>query len=274
MDDSVNQFIITCDDCGLSEGINDAAIQLHEASILTTATVMTNFDAAAHAMRAFRYYPDLCVGVHLNLTDGHPLTNAPGLTMADGRFQPRTMLFTRAVFNSAAYLAAIEDEMAAQIEAFLSWGVQPTHLTTHMHFHIMPALRDIVFRLAERYNVPWVRAFKPASTVIPYNFLMQKPADVFSPDSLSITPDYVTSLQAWLNQPPQQLADTLLSLHGLTEIVVHADSYDDATYPADMNHSPAERYREMTYIQDLHRALSQGGEPFRIGDPAEGVLVA
>jgi predicted glycoside hydrolase/deacetylase ChbG (UPF0249 family) len=266
------QLIITADDCGLSEGINETALDLYERGLLTTATVMMNFEATEHALGLFQDVPGLRVGVHLNLTDGYPLTAGTadnGLIQSDGRFQPRTVLFPRGVFPANTWLDAVREEMVAQIETYHAMtGRLPDHLTTHMHFHILPSLRGLVIELAEEYGIQWVRAFETTSTVIPFNFLMQEPTELFHPDNLRITPDYIVSIQAWLSQEPARLVQTLRGLNGLIEIVLHPDDPDDATYPADMNHKPSERARERDYLIRMVACMADHEDAFTLGDPA------
>lgn len=275
MNDTVKrQLIITSDDCGLSEGINNTALNLHEAGIVTTATLMMNFPATEHAVKMIQQHPSLRSGVHLNLTDGYPLTEiAPnaGLIHNDGRFMPRTMLFTRGVFPGPSWTEAVRSEMTAQIEHYIGMmGHKPDHLTTHMHFHMLPTLRDLVLELAEQYGVQWVRAFETRSSIIPFNFLVQAPSELFHPDNRRITPDYITSLQAWLGQEPSELVNTLMGLEGLIEIVVHPDIPDDPTYPDDMNHSPDARSQERDYLLRFIEALGSYRDAFLIADPANG----
>ncbi|MEM6530918.1 MAG: ChbG/HpnK family deacetylase, partial [Chloroflexota bacterium] len=234
MEQQLARLIVTADDCGLSEGINNTALDLHRQGIVTTATVLMNFPATQHALDMLAATPTLCGGVHLNLTDGFPLSIIrpdTGLVLPDGRFQPRTLLFSRALFPTPAWEEAVRAEMTAQIETYIRLaGKHPDHLTTHMHFHVVPSLRDIVLELAATYNVPWIRVFKTSSTIIPFSFWVQEPEELFHPDNLQITPDYLTSIQAWLTQQPDVLVGTLGQLNGLTEIVVHPDVPDDPTY--------------------------------------------
>src|SRR5437762_4661691 len=79
-------LIVTSDDCGLSPGINLATLDLHAQGIVSSASVMTNFPSTQHALELFRAYPSLSVGVHLNLSEGAPLTHSASLTGRDGRF--------------------------------------------------------------------------------------------------------------------------------------------------------------------------------------------
>jgi len=267
------QLIITADDVGLSEGINQAAHQLFCDGILTTVTMLMNFEATEHAMQLLGASPGLKAGVHLNLTDGYPLTDVPdgiGLTLSDGHFQPRTLLFPRSLFPSDDWKTAAEAEMKAQIEAFIAQRDQlPNHLTTHMHFHIMPSLREMVFRLADNYGIPWVRVYQTSSTIIPYNFWVQQPDQLFQPDNDNMTPDYLTSVQAWLTQDPSFLVKTLRSLTGMTEIVVHPSIEVDDTYPIEMSHPPQARFVEVGYIRQVVDLLREDEANFVISDPAD-----
>ena len=239
---------------------------------MTTATVLMNFEATDHAMNMLADAPTLKAGVHLNLTNGYPLTDVPdgsGLTLSDGRFQPRTLLFPRALFPSEEWRYAARQEMVAQIESFIAqYGKPPDHLTTHMHFHILPSLREMVLELAQDYGVPWVRVYQTSSTVVPYNFWVQQPDQLFHPDNDNMTPDYLTSVQAWLSQQPAQFVDTLRGLSGVTEIVVHPDTIDDPTYPAEMSHLPEARAAELDYIQRVADILHDDETDFVIADPA------
>jgi predicted glycoside hydrolase/deacetylase ChbG (UPF0249 family) len=47
--------------------------------------------------------------------------------------------------------------MRAQIRRILDAGLEPTHLDTHKHTHLLPPVLDAVVRLSEEYKIPWVR---------------------------------------------------------------------------------------------------------------------
>ena len=173
----MNALIVTCDDCGLSEGVNIATLDLYQRGIAGGASVMTNFPAAAHALDLFRACPGLSVGIHLNLTDGFPLTPIPagtGLIRPDGRFRPIAHLAWQALFLSARTLSVIEEELTAQFDVLVRAGFAPRHVTTHLQFHVLPSLRRIVLRLAHAYHVPWVRPHRVRATVVPWNPLLAR----------------------------------------------------------------------------------------------------
>jgi predicted glycoside hydrolase/deacetylase ChbG (UPF0249 family) len=251
------QLTITADDCGLSEGINQAALHLYKMGLIQAVSIMTNFPAADHAFELFRTHTDLEPGVHLTLSDGTPLTdmNTSEIVKSDGHFRNQYILYAQSLFASDALLEAMRQEMAAQIEQFLAHDVQPAHLTTHCHFHVFPAVRQIVYDLAETYQVNWVRNSDFRLSIVPFNPVVDKaPSDSSVPHPF-IVPDYVVSLKDWLSVDPQEMLNEILTLQGRVELVVHPSTASDTTYPAEVSYTPAERYRELRYLQSLQHLL-------------------
>ncbi len=258
----MNQRIVTCDDCGMSEGINLAAAELHEKGIATAASIMTNLAATPHAFALFAHYPALETGIHLNLTEGVPLSHPPrssALTDSGGRFRSRAFLFTAALLPGTTYLRQIENELTAQIETFLEAGQPPAHLTTHMHFHVLPTLRAITVRLAARYGIPWMRSFHPQTTVLPYTAPIQQMLPGPGSDSAGITtPDYLAGVYFWVGRPPGVLCQRLDTLPGTSEIVVHPGHAADPTFPQHGAYLPRQRAAETRYMEALHPLLRAG----------------
>jgi predicted glycoside hydrolase/deacetylase ChbG (UPF0249 family) len=58
-------------------------------------------------------------------------------------------------------------ELEAQIEAALEAGLAVQHLDSHMHFHAIPSLGQLVGDLALRYDVPAVRNPDFAAFIMP-----------------------------------------------------------------------------------------------------------
>jgi predicted glycoside hydrolase/deacetylase ChbG (UPF0249 family) len=245
----MNSVLVTCDDCGLSEGINRAALALHELGIAGSASVMVNFPATRHALDLFRQAPSFNVGVHLNLTDGFPLTTMPaasGLLRPDGRFRAMPSLIRRSLAPAAGYLSTVEAELRAQIDVVAQGGLSVQHLSTHLHFHAIPALRAIVLRLAEAYHVSWVRPWRLRATILPFNPLLDR---ALGANGRDLRPDYLAVVKHWLGRRPADLARALAHLHGNVELVVHPGIEADHTFPRDVNHSPRERLNETQYLE-------------------------
>jgi predicted glycoside hydrolase/deacetylase ChbG (UPF0249 family) len=126
---------------------------------------MANMPAAHEAVEITKKLPSLGVGVHLNLTEGKPLSqpaDVRALLGADGELDCST---TKLAFFSLAgpkTRGAIRTELAAQIQWVIESGVKPTHLDSHKHFHTFPVVFSIVCQLARRFQIPAIRfAFEP-----------------------------------------------------------------------------------------------------------------
>src|SRR5512143_2762317 len=62
-------LIVNADDFGLSAGVNRGIIRAHEEGILTSASLMVRYPAAAEAARYALQHPRLSVGLHLDLAE-------------------------------------------------------------------------------------------------------------------------------------------------------------------------------------------------------------
>jgi predicted glycoside hydrolase/deacetylase ChbG (UPF0249 family) len=51
----------------------------------------------------------------------------------------------------------IQEEIEAQVEKILRAGLEPTHLDTHKHTHLMPPVLESLCRISEHFSIPWVR---------------------------------------------------------------------------------------------------------------------
>lgn len=130
------QLIITCDDGGMSPGIDEAVIQLYEEGIASTVSVMSNMPHARTALASYREHPGLEIGVHLNLTEGQALSKAIQRTsiVRDEIFRGRVQCFMQGLLLTEASRTFILDELEAQIQVFIDEGISPAHITTHHHF--------------------------------------------------------------------------------------------------------------------------------------------
>src|SRR5215831_18887573 len=63
------QLIITADDFGLTQGVNEAIVRAHRNGVVTSASLMVNGGAFDSAVELAKQSPSLDIGLHLNLTD-------------------------------------------------------------------------------------------------------------------------------------------------------------------------------------------------------------
>ncbi len=159
------RIIINADDFGLCDGVNQAVAQAHSDGVLTSATIMANMPAAEEAVKIAKKLPTLGVGVHLNLTEGRPISKDPcidRLLDADGQFAKSPIMLSLLSLAGHKSREAIRAELSAQIQWVIDHGLKPTHLDSHKHIHAFPALFSVICQLAGRFGIPAIRfTFEP-----------------------------------------------------------------------------------------------------------------
>ena len=132
-------LIPNADDFGFTRDVNEGIIEAHRNGILTATTIMATGSAFHHAVELARENPELDVGVHLVLVGsaGFP-PNLLQLPLSLGRMR-------------------IYDELVLQVRKVVDAGLQPTHLDTHKHTHLLPPVFNAVLRIADEFHIPWVR---------------------------------------------------------------------------------------------------------------------
>ncbi len=154
-------LIVNCDDVGSSHSANVAAFRAMTYGVATSASLMVPCPWAAEAARMFEGLP---MGVHLTLTSEHAgyrwrsLTGAASLHDPGGFLPPTT-----ALAHAQQDLGEVRAECHAQVDAALAWGVDVTHIDTHMDvLHASEALFAIYLDLAAEIGVPVRLPFSPA----------------------------------------------------------------------------------------------------------------
>ena len=143
-------LIVNADDFGLSKGQNYGIVEACRHGVVTSTTAMVNGDAIEHAAALSRDLPELGVGMHFVLTLGMPLTPMPGLT--------REGLLGKWIWEMAGQgtlpLEAIARELDCQFNRFVDlFGREPTHIDSHHHVHMIPAIFPVVAEFARRKGV-------------------------------------------------------------------------------------------------------------------------
>lgn len=205
-------LIVNCDDLGSSASANRAIGQAVDAGAATSATLMVPcpwaLDGAAKAKAGG-------IGVHLTLTCEYPAYRWRALTGArslhDGQGYMRSA--TWAVWDDAL-LDEVRAECVAQIEQAYAWGVDVTHLDTHMGTMQLEArFYAIMLELAARYRLPIRMIGAKAEEVAGF------PARALAAEGGILHADYTIDL--W-RRPPETLANRLQDLRpGVTELFLH-----------------------------------------------------
>jgi predicted glycoside hydrolase/deacetylase ChbG (UPF0249 family) len=164
----VKYLIVNADDLGWTDGVNRGIAEAHNKGIVTSASILANGSAFARGAALARATPSLGIGIHLNLSNGPPLSAAAEVTSlvnASGEFEggPESLLMRMA--RRTLRLKEIESEWEKQIRKVLEADIQPTHLDGHKHVHMLPGLFQIALRLAKRHGIAAVRISHEASSL-------------------------------------------------------------------------------------------------------------
>lgn len=145
-----NLLIVNADDFGLSRGQNYGIIEACRRGIVTSTTALVNGEAVEHAAQLSRDVPALGVGMHFVLTLGMPLSPMPGLTR-DGQLGKWIWELAE---QDALPLEEITRELDCQFNRFVDvFGKEPTHIDSHHHVHMIPAIFPLVAEFARRKGV-------------------------------------------------------------------------------------------------------------------------
>lgn len=151
--EDVSLILINCDDLGMSHESTRAALAALRSGTATSATLIVPATGAAEAAEQTR---GESVGVHLTLNSEwefdrwRPLTPAPSLCDPDG-----SLCRNPADTCNQADAEEVRAEFHAQIERAIAWGIEPTHLDSHMYLvQERSDFFDIYLDLACEYELP------------------------------------------------------------------------------------------------------------------------
>lgn len=177
-------IVFHADDFGMSAAVNAGILRAFREGFLTSTSLLANAPAVAEACAA---WPELAtqlreraipsapmrqsvgdclnefdLGVHLNLTQGQPLTtNYPTeLLNPQGQFPGIGATFNKLRQLKAPLRQSVMAELQAQIDRVLDLGIRPTHLNGHQYVEMIPEITAMIPELAARYSIPTVRVAK------------------------------------------------------------------------------------------------------------------
>jgi hopanoid biosynthesis associated protein HpnK len=154
-------LIVTADDFGADEAVNEAVERGHVDGILTAASLMVTGNAMADAVTRARRLPRLGVGLHLVLVEGRPALppdRIPDLVDRDGLFRTNMVRAGIDIFFRPAVRRQLAAEIEAQFAAFAATGLSLDHVNAHKHFHLHPTIAGLILSIGRRYGLHAMRA--------------------------------------------------------------------------------------------------------------------
>ncbi|MDR0843192.1 MAG: hopanoid biosynthesis-associated protein HpnK [Acidobacteriota bacterium] len=262
----MKKIIVTGDDFGLAQPVNEAIVLAHAGGILTAASLMPGAAYCADAVEKARQHPTLRVGLHLTLVEGRPVCApklVPDLVDDGGEFSTQLVRSGFRFFFLPSVRRQLEKEIRAQFEAFARTGLELDHADAHNHMHLHPTVLGLMLRVGKEYGLTAVRlpqepplrswragghSLAPRLTssvfLTPWVFLMKRTlrrAGVKCNDWLFGMSDSGAMTEATLQRILQNLPD------GITEICCH---------PATRRSPEIDRTMPSYHHEDEFRALT------------------
>ena len=157
------RFIIHADDFGKSESVTRAIDEVVMRRLCDETSLMVNMPYANEAVDLARKngYANR-VGMHINLTEGMPLTESirrcPRFCNSDGSFSKSFHMSTAARFSlTAGERRAVRDELDAQLRRFISYGGLMMRIDSHHHVHTDWSIYRLLVPLAMKYGFKTMR---------------------------------------------------------------------------------------------------------------------
>jgi hopanoid biosynthesis associated protein HpnK len=153
-------LLLTADDFGLTEAVNEGIERAHRDGALTHASLMVGGPAAADAVRRARGLPGLRVGLHLVAVEGPavlPPAAIPALVDARGWFPSDQLRLGLRYFFLPHVRRQLAAEIRAQFAAFAATGLRLSHADAHKHMHLHPTVGAMLLRTGAAFGLPRIR---------------------------------------------------------------------------------------------------------------------
>jgi predicted glycoside hydrolase/deacetylase ChbG (UPF0249 family) len=234
----------------MAHSVNAATIKGFESGLVNSGSIMVPCPWFSEIATYARANPQADLGLHLTLTSEWTSFRWGPVTSKD---RVSSLLDKNGYFHLTESEAAakadpkeVEMEIRAQIERARAFGIQPTHLDSHMGtLYQSKALFEVFLRVAREYKLP-VRVAKTWFARADFLPSTLNPDDVFIDRVLDINTEVA---------PPDWAkfySDAIKKLEpGVTEIVIHL-AYDDAEMRGATHDHPnwgaAWRQRDLDYF--------------------------
>lgn len=157
----MKRLIVSADDFGFSESINEGIVKAYEEGIVTHLNLMPAggaFDDALTKARALKLRE---AGAHLVLTEEMIPLSGPhrvvSLVRKNNKFHRSHKEFFLNLLLRKIDVPHIYRELKNQLEILKKTGIRLTCLSSHEHIHMVGAILRIFLKLAEEYDIPSVR---------------------------------------------------------------------------------------------------------------------
>lgn len=177
-------IIVNADDFGMSPEINEAIMESFRNKYISTTTMMANMPGFEDAVELYHKEKlNNCVGAHLNLSEGKPLTEKIHQFKKFSNTEREMFKSYKGHLLTSNEKSVVYHELNTQIKKLLKHGIKPTHLDTHHHTHHLWDIGKVIIELAKNHNIPAIRlcfnygkiiSYKTKMYSIVYNYRLRK----------------------------------------------------------------------------------------------------
>lgn len=157
------RIIINADDFGMAASSDKAILQSFSYGVLSSTTIVANgatFESACQQVHEHHLLHR--VGLHINLTDGIPLTEEikkrNRFCDENGLFLPKQTTFNRLLAPLRSdERKALADEIRAQIHRCREQGLPLTHADSHNHVHTELMVGAVIMNVLKEEGIHYLR---------------------------------------------------------------------------------------------------------------------
>jgi chitin disaccharide deacetylase len=219
-------LIIHADDLGVSHSENMASIHAMEKGVVSSASIMVPCPWFPEIAAYAKTHPDADFGLHLTLTSEWKLYKWRPVTPHD---EVSSLLDehgylneTTGAFLKNAKAQDVEKELRNQIERAKQFGIDPTHLDSHMAAAISSSdFLQILLKLGREYKLP-VHVGRQFSQLFGFDFAKHMTDSDIDVDHtiMASGPDYKNGMENFYTEQLKSLNP------GLNVLLLHA-AYDN-----------------------------------------------
>ena len=184
------KVVVHADDLGICASATSGIVDLHRRGRLDRVSVLPNGEAFEQAMSALKEIEGLSMAVHLNLTEGRPLSDPAAIPLlVDRRGFFRHSFLSLWASHQFVFWARrplerqVERELGAQVERFRrAAGAGTVSVDSHQYVHLLP----FVFAVLARHADPWgIREIRTVNEPLAFGARLPAGAvDLLSPNLL------------------------------------------------------------------------------------------
>ena len=154
------RLIVNADDFALHDCISQAILKAINHGIVRSVSCVVTTDYFSEAMNLIWDKKDISVGIHLNLTDGIPVSDKDAIAFLldkKGFFLRSHAKVIAALSIRPHRLKNVCIELEGQIRKLKDVGVTISHLDSHGYIHMLPFLFPRIAHLAKKYGISFIR---------------------------------------------------------------------------------------------------------------------